>query len=106
VTNQINFVGVEIKADLSQLFSKPRLLAWTRFGEDDIGSRRLGHSIPKQRLLRLVVFEKLSRFFEVEGVSVDDQLVFAGVFRDGNDAVDTMAVLPESLDDEIDVYHG
>jgi len=57
-------------------------------------------------LFRFVLLEKLSRFFEVERVSVDDQLVFAGVFRDGEDALDTMAVLAEALDDEIDVYHA
>ena len=57
-------------------------------------------------LLRFVLFEELPRFFEGERVSVDDQLVYAGVFRDGDDAVDTMAVLAEGLDDEIDVYHA
>ena len=57
-------------------------------------------------LLRFVLFEELPRFFEGERVSVDDQLVFARVFRDGDDGVDTMAMLPEGLNDEIDVYHG
>jgi len=57
-------------------------------------------------LFGFVLFEELPRFFEVEGVSVDDQLVFAGVIRDGDDAVHTMAVLPEGLNDEIDVYHA
>ncbi len=57
-------------------------------------------------LFRFILFEKLSRFFEVERVSVDDQLVFASVIRDGDDAVDTMAVLAEGLNDEIDVYHA
>ena len=60
-----------------------------------------------QRLLfGFVLFEELPGFFEIESVAVDDELVFAGVFRDGDDAANTMAVLPEGLDDEIDVYHG
>jgi hypothetical protein len=57
-------------------------------------------------LFRFVLFEELACFFEVEGVSVDDDLVFAGVLRDVKDAVDTVAVLPEGLNDEIDVYHA
>jgi hypothetical protein len=57
-------------------------------------------------LFRFVLFEELSRFFESERVSVDDELVFAGVFRDGEDALDVMAVLAQGLDDEIDVYHA
>ena len=57
-------------------------------------------------LFRFILFEKRPRFFEGEGVSVDDQLVFAGVIRDGDDAVDTMTVLAEGLNDEIDVYHA
>ena len=52
------------------------------------------------------MFEKSSRFYKGESVSVDDQLVVPGVVRDGDDAIDTMAVLPEGLDDEIDVYHA
>jgi hypothetical protein len=60
----------------------------------------------KKRLLGFVLFEELPGFFEGEGVSVDDQLVYAGVIGDGDDAVDTMAMLPEGLDYEIDVYHG
>ena len=57
-------------------------------------------------LLRFVLFEELPRFFESERVSVDDQLVFAGVFGDGDDAFDAMAVLAQGLDNEIDVYHA
>jgi hypothetical protein len=71
--------------------------------------QRMGHPhwCQFQRLLfRFVPFEELPGFFEVERVSVDDQLVFAGVFRDGDDALDTMAVLAEGLNDEIDVYHA
>jgi hypothetical protein len=60
----------------------------------------------QKRLLGFVLFEELPGFFEGEGVSVDDQLVYAGVIGDGDDAVDTMAMLAEGLDDEIDVYHA
>ena len=41
-----------------------------------------------------------------EGVAVDDNLIFAGVIRDADDVADSMAVLAESLDDQIDVYHA
>jgi hypothetical protein len=54
----------------------------------------------------LVLFEELAGFFEVERVSVDDKLVYAGVIGDAEDTLDTMAMLAESLDDEIDVYHA
>jgi hypothetical protein len=65
------------------------------------------HQREFQRLLFcFVLFEELPRFFEVEGIAVDDQLVFSGVIGDGDDGVDTMAVLAEGLDDEIDVYHA
>jgi hypothetical protein len=53
-----------------------------------------------------VFFEKLPGFLEVECVSVDDELVFAGVIGDAEDALDTMAVLAQGLHDEIDVYHA
>ena len=59
-----------------------------------------------QSLLGFVLFEELAGFFEVEGVAVDDELVDAGVFRDGDDTVDAVPVLAESLNDEVDVYHG
>ena len=52
------------------------------------------------------MFEDLSGFFEVERVSVDDELVDAGVVGDAEDTLDTMAMLAESLDDKIDVYHA
>ena len=61
---------------------------------------------PAPRLFGFVLFEELAGFFEGEGVSIDDQLVFARVIGDGEDAFDTMAVLAEDLDDEIDVYHA
>ncbi len=57
-------------------------------------------------LFRFVLFEKLSRFFEGEGVSVDLEFVLAGIVRDGDDMANSVAVLAEGLDDEIDVYHG
>ena len=84
----------KIKAVLSQALRRAKLLT-----VDTVRRRR-------QRLLRFILFEKLASFFEVERVPVDDQLVFAGVFRDGDDALDTMAVLAEGLNDEIDVYHA
>ena len=59
-----------------------------------------------QSLFCFVLFEERSGFFEGEGVSVDDQFVFACVFRDVNHAADGMAMLAEGLDDQIDVYHG
>jgi hypothetical protein len=57
-------------------------------------------------LFCFVLFEEFSCFFEGEGVSVDLEFVSAGVVRDGDDIADSMAVLAECLDDEIDVYHG
>ena len=57
-------------------------------------------------LFGFVGFEELAGLFEGESVSVDLEFVFAGVFRDGDDMADSVAVLPESLNDQIDVYHG
>jgi hypothetical protein len=57
-------------------------------------------------LLRSILFEKLSDLCKSEGVSVDDELVFAGVVRDRDDAADTVAVLAEGLENEVDVGHG
>ena len=34
------------------------------------------------------------------------KFVGSGVFRDGDDMAYGVAVLPEGLNDEIDVYHG
>jgi len=48
-------------------------------------------------LLRFVLFEELPRFFEGEGVSVDDQLVFAGVFR----TMRSMSTMRESLQQQV-----
>jgi hypothetical protein len=58
------------------------------------------------KLFRFVLFEERSGFFEGESVAVDLEFVFAGVFGDGDNVADGVAVLPESFDDEIDVYHG
>ena len=41
-----------------------------------------------------------------EDVSVDRQLIFAGVFRNGDDASYAVAVGSEGLDEEIDIYHA
>ena len=57
-------------------------------------------------LFSCVGFEDGSGFFEVECVAVDDQLVFASVIGDGEDTVHCVAMLPEGLHDEIDVYHA
>ena len=57
-------------------------------------------------LFRFVLFEETAGFFEVESVSVDNQLIYAGVIGDAEDALDTMAVLAQGLHDEIDVYHA
>ncbi len=46
-----------------------------------------------RRLLCFVGFEERSGFFEGEGVAVDLELVFAGVFRNGDDVADTVALL-------------
>jgi hypothetical protein len=55
-------------------------------------------------LLCFVLFEELAGFFQVEDVAVYGELVDAGVFGDGDDMLDRMAVLAERVDDEIDVY--
>src|SRR4051794_15647155 len=77
----------------------PGFVAWPRGGADSGGCYL-------RWLFGFVLFEELAGFFEVEGVSVDDQLVVAGVVRNGEDAFDLMAVLAEDLDDEIDVNHA
>jgi hypothetical protein len=59
-----------------------------------------------QSLLCSVLFEELSDLLKSEGVSVDDELVFAGVVRNRDDAADTVAVLAEGLENEVDVSHG
>ncbi len=51
-------------------------------------------------------FEKSAGFCEVEGVSVDDEFVFAGVVGDFEDAVYLVATLAESFDEKIDIYHA
>lgn len=74
---------------------------------DENGENRRGVALRYQkRLFCSVLFEKLASFFEGERVSVDLEFVFAGVFRDGDDMADSVAVLAEGLDDEIDIYHG
>jgi hypothetical protein len=59
-----------------------------------------------RRLLCFVGFEESAGFFEGEGVAVDLEFVFASVFGDGDDMADGVAILPESSEDQIDVYHG
>ena len=71
-------------------------------------SAKCGHLayVCSLRLFRFVLFEERSGFFEGEGVAVDLEFVFAGVFGDGDDMADGVAILPKSSNDEIDVYHG
>jgi hypothetical protein len=57
-------------------------------------------------LFRFVCFEKRSCLFQVEEVSVHGHLIFAGVFRDVDDVVNSMAALSEGLNEKIDVYHA
>jgi hypothetical protein len=73
---------------------------------DENDENRRGSALDQKRLFCSVLFEKLASFFEGEGVSVDLEFVCAGVFRDGDDIADSVAVLAEGLNDEIDIYHG
>jgi hypothetical protein len=57
-------------------------------------------------LFRFVGFEKRSCLFQVEEVSVHGHLIFAGVFRDVDDVLNTMAALSEDFNEKIDVYHA
>jgi hypothetical protein len=57
-------------------------------------------------LLRFFGFEELAGLCEVEGVSVYDEFVFAGVVGDFEDAFYLMAALAESFDEKIDIYHA
>jgi hypothetical protein len=74
------------------------------FGNDN--QKTMDDTLRGRTLFCFVLFEKLPCFFEGEGVSVDLEFVSAGVFRDRDDMADSVAVLAEGLDDEIDVYHG
>jgi hypothetical protein len=57
-------------------------------------------------LLCFVGLEECASLFEGESISVDLEFVSARVFRNGNNMADSMAMLAEGLDDEIDIYHG
>jgi hypothetical protein len=57
-------------------------------------------------LFRFVCFEKSSCFFQVDDVSVHGQLIYACVFRDGDDALNTMAPFSEGGNEKIDIYHA
>ena len=46
----------------------------------------------------------MAGLFEVEGVTVDDELVEAGIVGDGEDMLDGVTVFAKGVDDEIDVY--
>jgi hypothetical protein len=51
-------------------------------------------------------FEELASLCEVEGVSVDDELVVAGVVGDFEYAFHLVAALAKSCDEKIDIYHA
>jgi hypothetical protein len=74
------------------------------FGRDD-GSFGSETSTTKQ-LLRFVFFEERSCFFQVEEVSVYGHLIATGVFGDGDDVLDTMALVSEGFNEKIDIYHA
>jgi len=57
-------------------------------------------------LFCFVCFEERSRLFQVEEVSVHGHLIFAGVFRDVDDVLNTMAAISEGLNEKIDIYHA
>ncbi len=57
-------------------------------------------------LLCFVVFEEGIDFGEAEELAVDFDLVVACVFGDGDDGAYGVAVVMESLDGQVDVYHG
>jgi hypothetical protein len=57
-------------------------------------------------LFGFVCFEEGSGLFEVEKVSVNDHLVFAGVFRDVDDVLNCMALVSQGGDEKIDIYHA
>ena len=76
----------------------PRIILFDEFEKDG--------AFGCSSLFRFVRFEKGAGFFKVEGISVYDYLVFAGVCGNGDDAVYTVTMLAKSLNDEIDIYHG
>lgn len=51
-------------------------------------------------------FEELASLCEVEGVSVHDEFVVAGVVRDFEYAFHLVAALAKSCDEKIDIYHA
>jgi hypothetical protein len=57
-------------------------------------------------LFGFVGFEEGSGLFEVEKVSVYEHLVFAGVFRDADDVLYSMALVSQGGDEKIDIYHA
>jgi len=56
--------------------------------------------------LCFVCFEQSSCLFQVVEASVHGHLIFAGVFRDVDDVLNTMAALSEGPNEKIDVYHA
>jgi hypothetical protein len=70
--------------------------------QSNLGAVRMG-----QLLLFGVELEDVSSFFEVEEVSIDDELPFASVGRNLVDALDGVTPVSKLFDEKIDVYiHG
>src|ERR1700678_3811679 len=79
----------------------PRLLAVsTRPSSDAVTSCALGG------LLGFFGFEEVAGLCEVEGVSVHDEFVVAGVVGDFEYAFYLVAALAKSCDEKIDIYHA
>lgn len=64
------------------------------------------HHSCSERLLWFFGFEEVAGLCEIEGVSVHDEFVVAGVVGDFEYAFYLMATLAESLDEKIDIYHA
>jgi hypothetical protein len=81
-----------------------RGFAWA--GAEGTVGDTAGRDTAGRLLLRLFGFEELAGLCEIEGVSVYDELVFAGVVGDLEHAFYLMAALAEGFDEKIDIYHA
>ena len=59
-----------------------------------------------ERLFGFFGFEEVAGLCEVEGVSVHDEFVVAGVVGDFEYAFYLVAALAKSCDEKIDIYHA